>query len=93
MGLSHVTLDFSLRGQGRYRVDNHNIHGAGADYHVADLEGLLAGIRLRQIEIVDVYAELPRVLRIKGVLRVNEEAVLSLLLGLGNHLKRKGGLS
>ena len=57
MGLSHVALDLSLRSQCRNRVDNHNVHGSGTDNHIADLQGLLAGIRLRQVEIVDVNAD------------------------------------
>jgi hypothetical protein len=53
---AHFAFDFSLGRERRDRVDDDHVHGAGAHQHVGDLERLLAGVRLRDQQVVDVDA-------------------------------------
>src|SRR5690606_26898995 len=58
-----------------------------------DLERLLAGVRLRDQEIIDVHADLLGVDRIERMLRVDERSRAALLLDLGDDLQRERGLA
>ena len=51
-----------------------------------DLERLLAGVRLRDEEVVDVDADPSRVRGVHRVLRVDERADAAAALGLGHHV-------
>ena len=55
-----------------------------------DFERLLAVIRLRHQQIVDIHAQLAGVGRIERVLHVDERRHAALLLRLGDHLQRDG---
>ena len=56
--VAHLALDLGLRRQRRDRIDDEHVDRARADQRVGDLERLLAGVGLRDQEIVEVDAEL-----------------------------------
>ena len=51
--VAHLAFDFGLGHQRRDRVDDDDVDRAGAHQHVGDLERLLAGVRLRDEQVVD----------------------------------------
>jgi hypothetical protein len=57
VAVTHLALDLRLGGQGRDRVDDDDVDRAGAHQHVRDLQRLLAGVGLRDQQLVDVDAE------------------------------------
>ena len=59
-GIAHLAFQFGLGGQGRDRVDHHDVHAAGAHQRVGDLQRLFAGVGLGDQHFVDVHAQLAR---------------------------------
>ncbi len=80
--VAHFAFDFGLGHQRRHRVDDDHVDRAGAHQHVGDFEGLLAGVRLRDQQVVDVDAELLGVRRVERVLGVDEGGGAAGLLAL-----------
>ena len=70
-----------------------DVEGSGADQHVHDFQGLLTGVRLGHQESVGVNAELGGVLRVQGVLRVDEGGNPAQALGIGDRVQGHGGLT
>ncbi len=70
--VAHLALDLGLGRQRRDRVDDDDIDGARAHEHVGDLERLLAGIGLRDQQIIDVDADLAGIKRIERMLGIDE---------------------
>ncbi len=66
VAVAHLAFDFRAGHQGGHGVDDDDVEGAGADQHVHDFQGLLAGVRLGDQERVGVDAELGGVLRDRG---------------------------
>ena len=82
--LSPISPSISaLRHQGGDRVDDDDVDGAGADQRVRDLEGLLAGVGLRDQQLVGVHAERLGVVRVERVLGVDEGGDAAGPLGVG----------
>src|SRR5213076_1227155 len=52
--VAHLAFDLGARDERGDRVDDDHIQSTGADEHVGDLERLLAGVGLRDVEVVDV---------------------------------------
>ena len=90
MAVAHLAFDFGLGYQGRHRVDDDDVDGAGADQHVGDLQRLLAGIRLGDQQRVGVDAELLGVFGVKRVLGVNERRDASGFLSVRDGMQRQG---
>ena len=84
--VAHLALDLGLRRQRRDRVDRDDGERAGADEQLADLERLLAGVGLRDEQLVDVDADALRVGGIHRVLGVDERADAAAALRLGDHV-------
>ncbi len=61
-GVAHLAFDFGLGHQGGDRVHHDQIHGARAHQAVHDLQRLLAGVGLADQDVVQVHAQLLRVL-------------------------------
>ena len=61
--VAHLAFDLGLGRERGDRVDDDDVDRARAHQHVGDLERLLAGVGLRDQQLVDVDAELLRVLR------------------------------
>ncbi len=93
MRIAHLAFDLGLGRQRRYRVDHHHVYRPRAHQHVGNLERLLAGIRLRHQQVVDLHAELLRVGRIERVLGIDEGSGAAELLRLGDRLQRQGRLA
>jgi hypothetical protein len=70
--VAHLALDLRLRHERGDRVDRDDVERAGADEELRDLERLLARVRLGDEQLVDVDADATGVLRIHGVLGVDE---------------------
>ena len=70
--VAHLAFDLRARHEGCDRVDDDQVDGTGTHEHVGDLERLLAGVGLRDEELIDVDAELAGVIGIERVLRVDE---------------------
>ena len=68
------------------RVDRDDVERAGADQQLGDLECLLARVRLRDEEVVDVDADALRIGGIHRVLGVDERADAAAALRLGDHV-------
>lgn len=74
MGVAHIALDLRARNESRNGVDNYNVDSARTGQRFGYLERLLAVIRLRDKESIDVNAEIRGVYGVKRVLGVNERA-------------------
>ncbi len=80
--LAHFAIEFGLwdkRGDG---VDDDKVDGTALGKHLADLKGLLTGIRLRKYEFVDVDAKFGSVFWVNRVLGIDEGGASALLLRL-----------
>ena len=84
MAVAHLAFDLGLRGQRGDRVDGDDVERARADEQLGDLERLLAGVGLRDEQVVDVDADLARVHRVHRVLGVDEGADAAAPLRLGD---------
>ncbi len=84
--VAHLALDLGLRRERCDRVDRDDVERTRADEELRDLERLLAGIGLRDEEVVDVDADALRVLRVHRVLGVDERADAAAALRLGDHV-------
>ena len=93
MDVAHLALELGARHQGGDAVDHQNLDGARAHQGVGDLEGLLAGVGLRDQKLLQIDAQLVRIGRIQGVLGVDEGAGTARLLGLGHHVERERRLA
>jgi hypothetical protein len=91
--VAHFAFDFSLRYQGRHGVDDDHVDRVGAHQHVGDFQGLFAGVRLRNQQVVDVDAQLAGVFRVEGVFGVDEGAGGAVLLRLGDDRQGQRGFT
>ena len=57
VAVAHLALDLGLRHERRDRVDRDDVERARADEQLGDLERLLAGVGLRDEQLVDVDAD------------------------------------
>jgi hypothetical protein len=86
VAIPHLALDLRLRRQRGDRVDGDDVERSGTDQELRDLERLLAGVGLRDEQVVDVDADALRVRGIHRVLGVDEGADAAAALGLGDHV-------
>ncbi len=93
MGVTHLTLNLSLRCKGCHRIDGHDIDGAAADEHLGDLKRLLAIIRLGYQQVVDIDADPAGIVRVHGVLGIDESTNAATLLRLGDDMVDHGRLA
>ena len=93
MGVAHLALDLGPRRERGHRVDDHDVEGAGAHEHVADLQRLLAGVGLGDQQLVDVDPDRLGVDRVHGVLGVDVGAHAAVALGLGDDVHRQRRLA
>ena len=88
MRITHIAFDFRLWHKCRYRIDNDNINCTTAHQSLDDIERLLARIRLRNQQVIDIHTKLFRIDRIKRMLSINKSGNTALLLSLCNHMQR-----
>ncbi len=93
VNVAHVAFELRTGNQRRYRVDDHNVEGSGANQHVHDLQCLLAGIGLRDQQLVHVDTQRFGVPGIERVLRVDEGGNTAISLCLGHDVERQGGFT
>ena len=85
---SPISPSISARGhERRHRIDHDHVHRAGAHQHLGDLQRLLAGIGLRNQQILQIDAELAGVAGIERVLGIDEAADAAGLLRLGDDVQ------
>ena len=82
-----------MRDERRHRVHHQHVDRVRAHQGLGDFERLLAIVRLRDQQVVDVHAKLLRIARIERVLGIDKRRHAAGLLGLGNHLQRNGRLA
>ena len=93
MAVAHVALDFLLGNQRGHGVDDHHVDRAGAHQRFADVQRLLAVVRLRDVQFVNVHAQRLGVYRVERVLGVDKRGGAAGLLRLGHHVQRHGGFT
>ena len=93
MRVAHLAFDLRTRHERGDRVDDDHVERARADEHVGDLERLLTGVGLRDVEVVDVHADGRGVHRVHRVLGVDVGADTTVALRLGDHVHGERGLA
>ena len=91
--VAHFAVELGLGNQRGDGVDDQHVDGAGADQGFGDFQGLLAGVGLRDEQIVDIHAQLLGVAGVEGVLGVDKGRQAAGLLGLGDDLQGDGGFA
>ena len=87
MGIAHLALEFGSRHQCGNRVNHEDIDRTRANQRIGDLKRLLASIRLRNQQIVDIDAKFTGIDRIECMLGIDKGAVAAFLLRLGDSMK------
>ena len=93
MAVAHLAFDFGLGHQGRHRVDHDEVDRAGTHQDLDDLERLLAGVGLRDQQVLDVDAQLLGVVDVEGVLGVDVGGDAARLLDVGGEVEAERGLA
>src|ERR687889_833562 len=93
MRVAHLSLDLSPRYEGRHRVYNDDVEGAGAHEGIRYLQGLFAVIRLGKVEVLEVNPDSLGVGRVEGVLGVDEGGEAPCFLRLGDNVQGEGRLA
>ena len=88
VAVAHLALDFGFRHERCDGVDDDEVDGTAADERLDDVERLLAAVRLRNQQVVDVDAEVLRIDRVERMLGIDECRDAAVLLRLGNHMQR-----
>ena len=92
-GHAHVALQLGLGHERRHGVHHDHVQGIGARQGFANGQGLLAAIRLRHQQVIEVHTQLASVLRVERVLRINEGTHTPSLLGIGDHVQHYRGFA
>src|SRR5215210_1293742 len=93
MRVAHLSLDLSPRYKGGDRVYNDDVEGAASDEGIRYLQGLLAVIRLGEVEVFEIHPDGLGVGRVEGVLGVDEGGEASCSLRLGDDVQGEGRLA
>ena len=88
MAVSHVAVDLRLGNQCCHGVHYNNIHSPGANHGLCDFQSLLAVIRLRNVQIINIHAYVLCIDRVKRMLRVNKSGNSAPFLDFRDHMKR-----
>jgi hypothetical protein len=91
--ISHLAVQLGARDQGRNRVNDQNVDTAGANQSLGDLEPLLAGIGLRDKQVIDVDSELASILRVHRMLGIDVGGHAACFLSLRYDVQRKRRLT
>ena len=93
MAVAHFAVDFGLGHQCCYGVNDDDIHSAAVYQGIHDIQRLLAGVRLGNQQLVNIYAEFFGIDGVKRMLSVNECRDTAVLLSLSNHVEGNGGFT
>ena len=91
--VAHLAFDFGPRHQGCDQIDHQHVDRAGAHQRIGDFERLLAGVGLRDQEIVEIDAELAGIDRIERMFGIDKGADAALLLRFGDDMQRQRRLA
>ena len=91
MAVTHLALDLGTRHHSSDGVHDDGVDGTGAHQRLADLHGLLAGIRLADQQAVNVNAKGAGIGGIQGVLNVDKGNLAAQLLGFSQNMQGQGG--
>ena len=72
--------------EGFNRVHNNNVYRTGTNHHLCNLQCLFTIIRLRNVQIINVYADSACISRIQGMLCINKARDAAPLLHFCNHM-------
>ena len=93
MRFAHFAVEFGLGHQRRHRVHYQHVNRAGTDQRFGDFQRLLARIRLRNQQVVDINAQFLGIPRIQRVLGIHKRRQPAVPLRLGDDLKRNRRLA
>ena len=93
VGIAHIAFDFRLWHEGGHGVHDHYVDCPAAYKRFGNLQRLLARVGLRNVQVVHPHAEAFRIDGVERMLRVDERGGTPLLLSLGDHVQRNGGLA
>ncbi len=93
MAVAHFALDLGARHQGGDRIDDEHIDRVRPHQRVDDFERLLAGVGLRDDEVVDIDAELLGIAGVERVFGIDEGGGAANLLRLGDDMQRQRRLA
>src|ERR1041385_3993462 len=91
--IAHLAFEFGARDEGSNRIDDDNVDGAAADQDFRDFQRLLAAVRLRDQQVLDVDAELARVICVESMFRVYKCRGSAKFLRFSDHVKSKRGFT
>ena len=80
MTVPHFPVNLRLRYECRNRVYNQNIHRTGTNHRFRNIESLLSGVRLRNIEIINIHTDSLCIAGIQSMLRIYESGNSASLL-------------
>ena len=92
-GIAHFAVDFRLRDEGGDRVDDNDVQRAGTNQRFDDFQRLFACVGLRDIQVVNIYAQILGVHRVEGVLSVHKCRDAAHLLRLCDNVQGNGRLT
>ena len=82
LGVAHLAVDLGFGHQGGHGIHHDDIDGAAAHQGFGDLQGLLAGVRLRDEQLVGLDPELLRIDRVEGMLGIDKGGDAARLVAL-----------
>src|SRR5476649_1405947 len=92
-GVTHVAFDLGAWRQGGHGVDHDQVDAARTHQRIADFQRLLARIRLRNQQFVQVDAQLLRVTDVQCMLGIDKGASTAQFLHFSNGLQGHGGFT
>jgi len=93
VAVAHLALDLGAGHQRRDRVNHNHVNRPGAHQRLGDLQRLLGGVRLADVQVVDVDADAGGKTGIEGVLHVHKRADAAALLRLADDVQAERGLA
>ena len=93
MRVSHLSLDFSLWSQCRYRINYDHIYSRRAHQHIDNLKCLFARVRLGNKQFFYIHPEFSRVSGIQRMFGVDKRARAPQFLRFGHNGQRQSCLS
>ena len=87
--VAHVAFQLGFGRQSRDRVDDNKVHRAGPDKRINDFQRLLAGVGLRNQQLIQINAQLLGVYWVERMLRIDKGANAAFFLFLGHSMQRQ----
>ena len=88
MRITHIALDFSLRRERGNRVDYDKIDRTASYKAIGNIERLFARVGLRNIQIIEIYAEICGIGGIERVLGIDKRGNAAEFLRLRDYVQR-----